>query len=188
MRYILESNMRHHHTHHHPFGRGFRGGAERGERGSRGGRMFDQGDLRWVVLQLVAEQPRHGYEIIKEIEDRMGGGYSPSPGVIYPTLTLLEELGLLTVAASEGGRKLHSITKEGLAQLEAHKATVEDLFQRMHKVRERSAGAAPAPVTRAIENLRTALRLKLEQGPLDETQARAVAEALDSAALSIERA
>ena len=150
--------------------------------------MFEQGDLRWVVLQLVAEQPRHGYELIKEIEDRVGGGYSPSPGVIYPTLTLLEELGYLTVAASEGGRKLHAITDEGRTQLEAHKATVEELFERMQRVRERSAGSAPAPVTRAIENLRTALRLKLEQGPLDEAKARAVAEALDSAALSIERA
>ena len=84
--------------HQPPFGpqgfeRPFRGG------GRGGGRMFDQGDLRWVVLQLVAEQPRHGYEIIKEIESRVGGGYSPSPGVIYPTLTLLEEMGWLVVTS-----------------------------------------------------------------------------------------
>jgi DNA-binding PadR family transcriptional regulator len=173
--------MRHHHFPHHPFGgRGFRGG--------RPGRMFDQGDLRWIVLQLIAEQPRHGYEIIKEIGERMGGGYSPSPGVIYPTLTLLEELGYVAVASEEGGRKLYRATDEGRAQLEERRAAVDELLEKMRHVRERSAGGAPAPVTRATENLKTALRLKLEQGPLSEDQVRAVAEALDGAAIAIERA
>src|SRR5262245_51985023 len=100
--------MRHHHHHDRGFSRhGFGGRDFEGRRGGRGGRVFDQGDLRWVVLRLVAEQPRHGYELIKEIEERLGGGYSPSPGVIYPTLTLLEELGFLSAAASEGARKLY---------------------------------------------------------------------------------
>jgi DNA-binding PadR family transcriptional regulator len=160
----------------------------RGFRGGRPGRFFDQGDLRWVVLQLIAEQPRHGYEIIKEIGERMGGGYSPSPGVIYPTLTLLEELGYVAVSAEEGGRKLYSITDEGRSQLQAQSAAVERIFEKMRFIRERSSGAAPAPITRATENLKTALRLKLEQGPLSEAQVRAVAEALDAAALGVERA
>jgi DNA-binding PadR family transcriptional regulator len=178
--------MRHHH-HHGPFSRhGFGGPPFRGGRG--GGRVFDQGDLRWVVLRLIAEQPRHGYEIIKEIEDRMGGGYSPSPGVIYPTLTLLEELGYLSVASAEGGRKLFEITAEGRAQLEANQASVDALFEKMSHVRQRSAGAYPPPVARAIENLFMALRLKLEQGPLDEAQVRIVAEVLDTTAVAIERA
>ena len=173
--------MRHHPFHHQPFGRhGFRGG--------RPGRMFDQGDLRWIVLQLIAEQPRHGYEIIKEIGERMGGGYSPSPGVIYPTLTLLEELGHVAVASAEGGRKLYRVTDEGRSQLEGRRAAVDELLEKMRRVRERSAGGAPAPVTRAAENLKTALRLKLEQGPLSDEQVRAVAEALDGAAIAIERA
>ena len=171
--------MRHHH-HHHMFGRG-------GFRGGRPGRFFDQGDLRWIVLQLIAEQPRHGYEIIKEIGERMGGGYSPSPGVIYPTLTLLEELGYV-VSSEEGGRKLYSITDEGRAQLETQRESIERIVEKMRFIRERSAGGAPAPVTRATENLKTALRLKLEQGPLNEAQVQAVAEALDAAALAVERA
>ena len=157
-----------------------------GER--RGGRVFDHGDLRWVALALIAERPRHGYEIIKEIEDRVGGAYSPSPGVIYPTLTFLEETGLIAAQDSEGGRKLYALAPEGHAQLKAHQPAVDDLFRRMAKVRERSAGGASAPVTRALENLRTAVRLKLEQGPLDEQQALRLAEALDAAALTIERA
>src|SRR5512142_2757066 len=91
---------------------------ERGERqhfghrwhgGGRGGlgRFFAHGNLRLVILNLIGEKPRHGYEIIRAIEDAVGGAYSPSPGVIYPTLTLLEELGFVTVESAEGGKKLY---------------------------------------------------------------------------------
>ena len=172
--------------HQHPFARHGFDGPVRGGRG--GGRMFDQGDLRWVVLRLIAERPRHGYEIIKEIESRVGGGYSPSPGVIYPTLTLLEEMGCLDVTTAEGGRKLHEITPEGRAQLEANRASVDALFEKMAQVRERSAEPYPPPVARAIANVFTAMRLKLEQGPLDEAQVRLIAEVLDTTAVTIERA
>jgi DNA-binding PadR family transcriptional regulator len=164
------------------------GGRDGGFGGGRGGRrVFEHGDLRWVVLALIAEQPRHGYEIIKEIEDRLGGAYSPSPGVIYPTLTLLDETGLIAAKESEGGRKLYAVTAEGEAQLKKHQDAVDSLFERMAGVRERSAGGVSPRVIRAMENLKTALRLRLEQGPLDETQAQKLAEALDAAALAIEQ-
>jgi DNA-binding PadR family transcriptional regulator len=167
---------------------GFGGGRYGGFGGGRGGRrVFEHGDLRWVVLALIAEQPRHGYEIIKEIEDRLGGAYSPSPGVIYPTLTLLEETGLIAVKESDGGRKLYAVTGEGEAQLKTHQDGVSSLFERMAGVRERSAGGVSPRVVRAMENLKTALRLRLEQGPLDEAQAQRLAEALDAAALAIEQ-
>jgi DNA-binding PadR family transcriptional regulator len=175
----------HHRGHFGRFGR------ERGERGGereRGGRVFEHGDLRWVVLALIAERPRHGYEIIKEIEERVGGAYSPSPGVIYPTLTFLEETGLIATQDSAGGRKLYAVTPEGVTQLEAHRASVEALFERMGRVRERSAGGLSPSVMRALENLRMAVRLKLSQGPLSEEQAQRLAEALDAAALAVERA
>ena len=83
----------HHHRGH--FGRGpFHGWRSRGPGfGGREGRMFDGGELRLVILRLVAEKPRYGYEIIKELGERVGGEYSPSPGVVYPTLTMLEEMG-----------------------------------------------------------------------------------------------
>ena len=86
------------------------GGHRGGGRGGRVARVFDHGDLRYVLLHLIAEKPRYGYELIKAIEEQVGGMYSPSPGVIYPTLTLLEELGYLRPETAEGTRKLYSIT------------------------------------------------------------------------------
>jgi len=79
-------------------------------------RLFDHGDLRFILLRMIADKPAHGYDLIKALEERMGGGYSPSPGVIYPTLTLLEEQGFADVSP-EGGKKLYQVTEEGLAFL-----------------------------------------------------------------------
>lgn len=156
-------------------------------RGGRLGRFFDQGDLRFVMLKLIAEKPRHGYELIKAIEEKLGGAYSPSPGVVYPTLTLLEELGYASVDDSQGGKKLYAITDEGTAFLDANKATVDAIFSRMDAVGA-AQGGGPAPqILRAMENLKTALRLRLSRGPLDEAQIRAVAAALDAAALEVEK-
>ena len=106
-------------------GRGRHGMGFAGHMGRRAERVFDQGDLRFVILKLISEQPRHGYEIIKAIEEKVGGAYSPSPGVIYPTLTLLEELGYVTVEAAEGGKKLYRVTEAGEAELEEKKAVVD---------------------------------------------------------------
>src|SRR5580704_5767171 len=94
-------------------------------RGGRLGRFFAHGDLRLVILHLIAEKPRYGYEIIKAIEEQVAGAYSPSPGVIYPTLTLLEELGYVTVNAGDGAKKLHEITAEGRAFLDANHRAVD---------------------------------------------------------------
>ena len=161
----------------------------RGHRGRHGGgRVFDQGDLRWVILKLISEKPAHGYELIKAIEERLGGAYSPSPGVVYPTLTLLEELGYAVVTQTDGAKKAYSITEEGAKALAENTAMVETIFQRIAAVAER-AGGGPAPqILRAMENLRTALRLKLEAGRLSPTQVAAIADTLDEAARSVEQA
>jgi DNA-binding PadR family transcriptional regulator len=176
------------HGHDGPhLGRGRHGGFDRGSRGGLG-RFFAHGDLRLVILHLIAEKPRHGYEVIKAIEERVAGAYSPSPGVIYPTLTLLEELGYVTVSTGEGAKKLHTITAEGRAFLDANRAAVDVLLARMDEA-SRIHGGGPAPqVVRAMENLKLALRLRLARGPLSEEQANAVAAALDTAATSVERA
>ncbi|MEZ5864798.1 MAG: PadR family transcriptional regulator [Geminicoccaceae bacterium] len=151
------------------------------------GRFFAHGDLRLVILHLIAEKPSHGYEIIKAIEDRVAGAYSPSPGVIYPTLTLLEELGYVTVGTTEGARKLHEITDQGRAFLAANQPALDALLARMDEA-GRAQGDGPAPqILRAMENLKLALRLRLARGPLDTEQADAVAAALDAAALGVER-
>jgi DNA-binding PadR family transcriptional regulator len=188
--------MRHFHGHHHEHGPHFaRHGFGWGGPGGRGGmgrhmrpeRVFEQGDLRLVLLKLIADQPRHGYELIKAVEESVGGAYSPSPGVVYPTLTLLEELGYAT--AQEGaGKKLYSITPEGRAFLESQAPAVASLFERIAAVAVANRGRRSPQIMRAMENLRTALRLRLSGGPLNEEQVQAVAAALDAAARAVEQA
>ena len=93
--------------------------------------MFEQGDLKLVILRLLEEKPRHGYEIIKELESRFGGSYAPSPGTVYPTLTMLEDLGYARVVPEEGGKKIYEITDEGRKHLAEHSGTVNDIFDRI---------------------------------------------------------
>ena len=142
-----------------------------------------------MLLQLIADKPRHGYELIKEIGDRMGGSYSPSPGVVYPTLTLLEELGHTTMAqnmtAGDGGRKLHSITALGQAFLLEHRTEADAMLARMQDADSPHTGRPPQ-VVRALENFKLAMRMRLS-APLTDEQAHAVAQVLDQAAQSIER-
>lgn len=159
-----------------------------GHRGRSGlGRFFAHGDLRLVILYLIAEKPRHGYEIIRAIEDQVGGAYSPSPGVIYPTLTHLEELGYVTVSAGDGAKKLHAITAEGTAYLNAYRPAVDALLARMQEAGRVHGGGPPPQILRAMENLRLALRLRLLRGPLSDEQVNAVAAVIDAAAIGVER-
>jgi len=117
-----------------PFMGGFWGGGPgRGGWGSgpRRGRVFEQGDLKLVILRLLNEKPRHGYEIIKELEERFAGTYSPSPGAVYPTLTMLEDLGYARATPEEGGKRIYEITPEGRAYLEQHRSAADDIFERI---------------------------------------------------------
>jgi DNA-binding PadR family transcriptional regulator len=150
-------------------------------------RLFAHGDLRLVILHLIAERPRHGYEIIKAIEEQVGGTYSPSPGVIYPTLTLLEELGHVTVTAGDGAKKQHTITAEGQAYLDAYRPAVDGLLARMGEANRRHGGGPAPQILRAMENLKLALRLRLSRGPLTDEQSNAVAAAIDAAATRVEQ-
>ncbi|UGQ45365.1 PadR family transcriptional regulator [Massilia endophytica] len=116
------------HSHHHHHGGGGRG---------RGPRMFDAGAMRYVVLQLIAEKPRHGYEIIKELEQRAGSGYAPSPGAIYPLMAMLYDMGHVSIS-HEGNKKLHSITPEGQAFLDENRQMVDALMARVPEQRHGS--------------------------------------------------
>jgi DNA-binding PadR family transcriptional regulator len=149
------------------------------------GRFFAHGDLRLVILHLIAEKPRHGYDIIKAIEDAVSGAYSPSPGVIYPTLTLLEELGYVT-ATPDGAKKLHAITDEGRAFLEANRAALDMLLERIGEAGAARGGRTPE-IMRAMENLKMALRLRVSRGPLTAEQVDAIAAAIDAAAARVEK-
>ena len=132
-----------------PGGR-FGGHHRGGGRGGRLGRVFDHGDLRYVLLQLIAERPRYGYELIKTIEEQFGGMYSPSPGVVYPTLTLLEELGYVRAENAGNTKRLYSVTEEGTNFLTANRALVDAIFARMAEM-SRAIGGGPAPeIRRAV--------------------------------------
>jgi DNA-binding PadR family transcriptional regulator len=135
-----------------------------------------------LVLHLIAERPRHGYEIIKAIEDLAGGAYTPSPGVVYPTLTLLEEIGQVSSVA-EGNRKSFTITPDGTAALAADRTSLDAILARIAQVQ---AQEPALPVVRAMENLRTALRLKLASGATAPELARKIADAIDHTARTIE--
>jgi DNA-binding PadR family transcriptional regulator len=147
-------------------------------------RMFGAGDLRYVILQQIAERPSHGYEIIKSIQERLGGTYAPSPGVVYPMLTMLEEMGHATVVV-EGARKLYSITEEGAKSLAENKALVDAILGRMDQAREQQVNDRPQQIERAVENFRMALRMK--KGPLTTEQIHAITDIIDAAAKQIER-
>lgn len=154
--------------------------------GMRPGRLFDHGDLRYILLRLIADKPRHGYDLIKDIEEQLGGMYSPSPGVVYPTLTLLEELGYVT-ATPEGTKKLYGITSTGTGFLETNKPVVNAIFGRMAEA-ARAFGGGPAPeILRAMQNLRAALAVRIRKGPMTDEQVRAVTAVLDRAVGEIER-
>jgi DNA-binding PadR family transcriptional regulator len=182
-----------HHSHggpgHHGFGRGpFRGWRSRGGGASgREGRMFDGGELKFVILALVAEKPRYGYEIIKELGERVGGDYSPSPGVVYPTLTMLEEMGYASASQDPQGRKLYTVTTEGEKVLGENKPQVDAIFERFGD-RDDNRGAGYVSVKRATLNLRSALQLRLRGRAASPEQIQAIVDALDAAAKAIERA
>jgi DNA-binding PadR family transcriptional regulator len=172
------------HRGRHGFGRD----GEPGEgRGGRRRRVFDSGELQLVLLKLIADQPRHGYELIRAIEELTGGAYVPSPGVIYPTLTLLQDMGRIEEATAAGPRKAFAVTADGIAELEAKKQEVEALFARLAELasmRERTDGG---PVRRAMGNLRAVLLDRLGREGVQTETMHEVAAILDEAARKIER-
>ena len=155
--------------------------------GRRRARIFDNGDLRFLILQLIANSPLHGYEIIKTIEDKLGGSYSPSPGVIYPTLAMLEDLGFAALSSTEGSKKLYALTREGAAYLEANTSSVEAISARIAASRSVRGADPPPPMLRAMENLRMALSLRIARDGLTEREVRTIVAAIDAAAVAVER-
>jgi len=163
----------------------------------RAGRMLATGDLRLIALALIAEQPRHGYEIIKVLEEKTAGWYSPSPGIVYPTLTYLEEAGYVT-AQAEGAKKLYTITDEGRAYLDENRDFVDAVLERLGKIGnklarmrrrfgrdeeddDRRGRGLPSLVRAALENLREVAGERLDndadaEAKLVEILARAAQE------------
>lgn len=173
------------HRHGRRFGHftaGFMGGMGMGGRAFRAGRRLASGDLQLVLLALLAERPSHGYELIKALEERSDGFYSPSPGMVYPALTWLEEMGYTSVAA-EGARKLYSITDTGRAYLsenqdaaDAMLSQLEQIARKMGRLRE-AFGEDEDSDWRELEAVRRELKhaLREKRGASAEERSRIIA-------------
>lgn len=156
----------------------------RGGRGERAERVFGRGDLPLIVLALIEISPRHGYEIIKAIEERCGGAYAPSPGAVYPTLTLLEEQDHVTSGESASGKKLYTITDLGRAYLAENRAQVDGILARLDMfARVQARKALPERVHQAMHTLKHALLLNKTNW--SEAEAERVSAVLEQAANAI---
>ena len=163
-----------------------RGGPRRHGGRGRMGRMFEQGDLKYVILQLIDEKPRHGYDIIKALEERSRGAYSPSPGTVYPTLTMLEEMGYASASAEEGGKKVYAITPEGKKYLEENASTVDSIFERITETVEPFFSPSMGEVRSAMRHLaRSSLGTAMKHAENKEVLGK-VAEILNRAATEID--
>ena len=152
----------------------------------RSGRMFEQGGLKFVILQLLEEKPRHGYDIIKELEERSGGRYTPSPGTVYPTLTMLEDMGFASATVEEGGKKVYSITDAGRQHLLENKSTVDDVLDRLTQVGASIFGEQMRPAHEAMAALgRTYMHITMHR-TADPEYTKKVVEILRKAAADLE--
>lgn len=173
-------------------GRGGRseGGPLGGGRGGRGGgrrRLFGNDALKLLLLKLIADSPRHGYDLIREIESLSAQAYAPSPGVVYPTLTLLTDMGLIVEQPGESSRKLFAITDAGAAHLADNQAVVTEALERLASLAQRAERVDGAPIRRAMHNLSMAVRSRLEKEGADAQTMFDVASLIDEAASKIER-
>jgi DNA-binding PadR family transcriptional regulator len=156
-------------------------------RGRRARRMFEGGELRLVLLKLIEEQPRHGYDLIRAVEELSGGEYAPSPGVVYPTLTLLEDMGFIQETSGEGARKPFEITDAGRAHLEENAEEAEELIRRLKALSPSHHPEGGSPVWRAMRNLGVAIRNRLQHGDLTEDTVHELAALIDEFAQRVER-
>lgn len=173
-----------------PFGEdgpfGGRGGGS-GGRGRRGARMFAGGELRLLLLHLVSEQPRHGYDLIRAVGDLAGGDYAPSPGVVYPTLALLVDEGLIVEEVDAGPRKAFAATQAGRDELAGKVGEIATIIARLKAVGDQRERSESPPVRRAMGNLHAVLRNRAMADGFDTETAHAIADILDEAARKIER-
>jgi DNA-binding PadR family transcriptional regulator len=160
-----------------------RGGRHRGRRNQ----MFESGEVKFVILRLLKEKPRHGYEIIKALEEKMGGCYTPSAGTVYPTLQLLEDQGYIRAVDTEG-KKVYHVTPEGEKFLEENRDVLEDIIGRVRDTVRDFAGGSMGEVHSAFGKVAKATFMRAwRKGPEDPALKR-VAEILNQAALDIEQA
>ena len=167
------------------FDTGFNAARSGGGGGRR--RVFAGDELRLVLLALIAETPRHGYDLIREIETRTGGAYAPSPGVVYPTVTLLADMDLIAERPSTDAKKVYAITPAGEAHLAERADEAAALMARLGAMGERRERSSRGPVKRAMGNLRQVLQHRLHGEEAASETLHSIADILDEAARKIER-
>ncbi len=155
--------------------------------GSRRQRFFGHGELRLVLLELLNRRASHGYELIKEIEGLTHGHYSPSPGVIYPTLELLQDQALVTIDVGEGGRKCIAISEEGRRVLDENRPQLDLIAQRLQAKQVGHALRKDPQMKRALENFKAVLDLRINHRPIDDAQLKKIITIIDRAAMAISR-
>ena len=158
-----------------------------GRRGRRARRIFESGELRLVLLKLIADQPRHGYDLIRAIEEITGGEYAPSPGIVYPTLTMLQDMGFIEEAPGEGGRKPFQITEAGRSHLEENHEEADELVERLKGLSPARHAEGGSPVWRAMRNLGMAIRNRLQHGDVTDETVHELAALIDEFAQRVER-
>lgn len=162
-------------------------GDNRGGRGGGRRRLFGNDALKLILLKLIADLPRHGYDLIREIESLSGEVYAPSPGVVYPTLTLLADMDLVAEKPGEGSRKLFAITDAGMAYLAENRATLTEVMEKLASLASKAERTDGAPIRRAMHNLGLAIHGRLEREGADAQTMFDVASLIDEAASKIER-
>jgi DNA-binding PadR family transcriptional regulator len=176
---------------HRRWGGGFGGGHGNSDWSGGGrrerGRMFAGGELRLLLLKLIGDETRHGYELIKAIDELTGGNYAPSPGIVYPTLSLLLDEGMIEERADATPRKAFAITDQGEIELSERSEEADALIARLIALNEDEAVDSAPPLRRAMGNLFTAVRHRVASGDLDRDTVHAIADLLDEAARKIER-
>lgn len=164
----------------------FGGGPGRGfGPGPRRGRMFEKGDLKYVIIDLLAEKPSHGYEVIQTLEEKFRGFYSPSPGSVYPTLQLLEDLGYVSVARRDG-KKIYSVTDEGRKFLEENRRSVEDIWGRVGGGWDPGMAAEMHEIKHELMGVRKRFGLEMHGGRLDRDKLRRVRAVISASVREIE--
>lgn len=169
------------------FARAFAQAAFEGGKGKRRARMFRRGELKLVLLHLIAEEPRHGYDLIRQIEELTGGHYAPSPGIVYPTLTLMAEMDQIDEAVDDDGKKVYSITDAGSAQLTEEAAHIAEILERLDGVSKMGQASDGASIRRAVHNLKSAIGIRLADEEKGSDKILEVTAIIDEAASKIER-
>lgn len=169
------------------FARAFAAAAFEGAKAKRRARVFQRGELRLVLLHLISQESRHGYDLIQQIEELTGGHYAPSPGIVYPTLTLMADMDLIDEKVDDSGKKIYSIADAGTTLLTEDEKHVADILARLEGIAQMDQASDGASIRRAVGNMKSAIRIRLADEEKGSEKILDVAAIIDEAASKIER-